>query len=131
MKIIRSEKLIEFIRFLIVGVIATSVHYGIYYLLIKCVEYNLSYTIGYLLALILNFYLTAYFTFKEKPNLKNFIGMAGAHGINYILHMSLLNLFLFFGLSKQIAPFPVFAIAVPINFLLVRFVFKYKKENGK
>ena len=123
-------KLVEFIRFVIVGIIATGVHYGIYYLLMTYINYNISYSIGYLIALILNFYLSAYFTFKEKPTWGKMIGMAGAHGVNYFLHIILLNLFLFLGLSKKIAPFPVFAIAVPINFLLVRFVFKYKK-NGK
>ncbi len=125
------SKISEFLRFVLVGLTATGVHYCIYYLLIKHIDYNLSYTIGYLLALIMNFYLTAFFTFKEKPSWKNFSGMAGAHGINYLLHIALLNIFLFLGLSKNIAPFPVFAIAVPVNFILVRFVFKYKKGNDK
>ena len=53
--------------------------------------------------------------------------MGGAHIVNYLLHMALLNLFLFMGISKTWAPIPVFAIAIPINFLLVRFVFKHKK----
>lgn len=125
------DKIYEFIRFVIVGIIVTGVHYGIYYLLKNYINYNFSYTIGYLLALIINFYLTAFFTFKEKSSWKNFLGMVGAHGINYLLHMALLNIFLFLGLSKDIAPFPVFAIAVPVNFILVRFVFKYKKEDEK
>ena len=131
MKSNTRTKLFEFIRFVLVGLTATGVHYGIYYLLMRYINYNFSYSIGYFIALILNFYLSAYFTFKEKPTWGKMIGMAGAHGVNYLLHIILLNLFLFLGLSKKIAPFPVFAIAVPVNFLLVRFVFKYKKENGK
>lgn len=42
------------------------------------------------------------------------------------LHIGLLNTFLWLGLSKTTAPAPVFAIAIPVNFLLVRFVFKHK-----
>lgn len=119
----------EIFRFMIVGVIATIFHYGIYYFLKLFLNYNFSYTIGYFLALILNFYLSSFFTFKEKPTFNMFLGMSLAHGVNYILHMILLNLFIYVGLSKNIAPLPVYAIAVPINFMLVRFVFKYKRNN--
>jgi hypothetical protein len=39
--------------------------------------------------------------------------------------MALLNFFLWIGLSKELAPLGVYAIAVPTNFVLVRFVFKH------
>jgi len=55
--------------------------------------------------------------------------MAGAHGVNYLLHMVLLNLFIWIGVRQEFAPLPVFAIAIPVNFILVRFVFKHKTEN--
>ncbi len=41
-----------------------------------------------------------------------------------LLHMGLLNLSLWMGIPKPLAPIPVFAIAIPVNFLLVRFVSK-------
>ena len=44
-----------------------------------------------------------------------------------LLHMILLNIFLYMGFTKAWAPVPVFAIVIPVNFLLVRFVFKHKK----
>ena len=97
MKSNTRTKLFEFIRFVLVGLTATGVHYGIYYLLMRYINYNFSYSIGYFIALILNFYLSAYFTFKEKPTWGKMIGMAGAHGVNYLLHIILLNLFLFLG----------------------------------
>jgi len=120
-------KLFEFIRFAAVGVIATGVHYGVYYLLQKYINVNIAYTTGYLVSFILNFYLTSYFTFRVKPSVKRLFGLGGAHLVNYLLHMLLLNLFLWIGLNKELAPIAVFAIAIPVNFLLVRFVFKSKK----
>jgi putative flippase GtrA len=45
--------------------------------------------------------------------------------------MVLLNLFLWLGMSNELAPLPVFAIAIPVNFLLVRFVFKHKKNDDE
>lgn len=120
----------EFLRFALVGVVATALHYGIYYLLQYLlpqndVYVNIAYTVGYLVSLIANFYLTAYFTFGSRPSWKRAGGFGGAHAVNYGLHICLLNLFLYLGVPPRWAPFPVFAIAVPVNFVLVRLVFKH------
>lgn len=117
----------EFIRFGVVGVVATGLHYGIYYLLQAFINVNVAYTAGYVISFIVNFYLTSYFTFGTAPSWKKLAGMGGAHLVNFLLHIVLLNVFIYFGLSKTWAPIPVFAIAIPVNFILVRFVFKHKK----
>lgn len=116
----------EFIRFVIVGILATALHYGIYFLLQRFINVNIAYTLGYALSFIANFYLTTYFTFGKKPSWSKAFGFGGVHLFNYLLHIGLLNTFLWLGLSKTLAPIPVFAIAIPVNFLLVRFVFKRK-----
>ena len=116
----------EFIRFVMVGVLATALHYGIYFLLQRFINVNIAYTLGYALSFIANFYLTTYFTFGKKPSWSKAFGFGGAHLFNYLLHIGLLNTVLWLGLSKTLAPIPVFAIAIPVNFLLVRFVFKRK-----
>jgi len=118
------DKLKEFIRFAIVGVISTGIHYGLYYLLNLVMNVNIAYTIGYVIAWCCNFYLSAHFTFKSETSVKRGVGFALSHGINYVLHMVLLNLFLWLGLSETLAPIPVYCIAVPVNFILVRYVFR-------
>lgn len=120
------RQLPEFIRFVMVGIFATALHYGLYFVLQGTINVNVAYTLGYALSFIANFYLTAYFTFGRKPSWSKALGFGGAHLVNYLLHIGLLNLFIWLGISKPLAPFPVFAIAIPINFLLVRFVFKSK-----
>ena len=120
------RRLPEFIRFVLVGVFATALHYGIYFLLQKFINVNIAYTLGYAFSFIANFYLTAYFTFGKKPSWGKAFGFGGVHLFNYLLHIGLLNTFLWLGLSKTTAPAPVSAIAIPVNFLLVRFVFKHK-----
>ena len=121
------RRLPEFIRFVLVGVFATALHYGIYFLLQKFINVNIAYTLGYAFSFIANFYLTAYFTFGRKPSWRKAFGFGGAHLCSYLLHMGLLNLSLWMGIPKPLAPIPVFAIAIPVNFLLVRFVFKRKE----
>ena len=115
---------IEIIRFGIVGLIATAIHYGIYLLLKQVVEINISYTIGYIISLACNFYLTARFTFQTKTSVKRGAGFIASHVVNYFLHLVLLNLFVKIGISSTYAPIPVYCIAIPVNFLLVRTVFR-------
>lgn len=123
----------EFIRFCIVGVLATGIHYGIYLSLIYLIHAdgelwtNIAYTIGYALSFCCNLWLTAHFTFHESVNVKRGVGFAVSHAINYGLHIGFLNLFLWLGIPEQWAPLPVYCLVIPINFILVRTVFKHIK----
>ena len=124
---IDRDKLGEIIRFGIVGVLATALHYGVYLGLLWLwpdLNTRLAYTIGYVLSWFVNLYLTAHFTFRERVTVKRGLGFAASHGINYALHILFLNLFLYLGVPQQWAPIPVYCIVVPINFILVRTVFK-------
>ncbi|MDO4758273.1 MAG: GtrA family protein [Rikenellaceae bacterium] len=118
----------EFIRFGLVGGLCTVLHYAVYYVLQLLLNVNVAYTIGYLIGFVVNFYLTSHFTFRETATWKRLVGMGGAHGVNYLLHMLLLNLFLGLGVPPAWAPLPVYAVAIPANFLLVRYVFKHKTK---
>lgn len=124
--ILHASNLWEVIRFGIVGVAATAIHYGIYLLLNLWLNANISYTIGYFTSFICNFLLSNYFTFKTKPSAKKGLGFALSHAINYGMQMVLLNIFLWTGMNKTWVPIPVFCITIPINFLLVRYFLKKK-----
>lgn len=126
-----SPKFREFVRFAIVGLVATGIHYGIYYLLNLFINVNVAYTIGYVVSWLANLYLTAHFTFKSTLSFKRGAGFAASHLVNYLLHMLFLNLFLAIGVSEEIAPLFVFALVIPINFMLVRFVFKSKQFQSQ
>ncbi len=121
---ISRQTIYEILRFGIVGVVATVLHYVIYWILQHWINVNVAYTIGYFLSFIANYFLSAQFTFREKTTTRNGIGFAGAHLFNYLFQMVLLNIFLWLGVSKALAPLPVYCIAVPVNFILVRTVFK-------
>ena len=86
-------------------------------------------TVGHVISfqVILVHQFRADYSFGTTPSWKKLVGMGGAHLVNYLLHIILLNVFLYLGVSKAWAPVPVFAIAIPVNFLFVRFVFKHKK----
>lgn len=122
------ERRYEFIRFCLVGVVASGLHYGIYYLLQTRVNVNVAYTIGYLTSLVFNFFLTSYLTFHSVPSWRKALGFGGSHLINYLIHIALFNAFLYLGISREVAPIVVLLIAVPTNYLLLRWVFKHKNK---
>lgn len=133
---VTGEKTIqEFLRFVLVGVLATGIHYGAYLLLIQLVRFdnalwtNGAYSIGYLVSWCCNLWLTARFTFRAPVTLRRGLGFAISHIVNFGLHVLFLNLFLFIGIPKKWAPIPVYCIVVPICFVLVRNVFK--KQNDE
>ena len=125
----RNKTIGEIIRFGIVGSTAMVLHYSIYWLLQHWINVNIAYSIGYFLSFLVNYYLSAHFTFKEKTSKENGAGFIGAHAFNYFLQIVLFNFFLWLGLSRELAPIAVLLIAVPTNFILVRFVFKHLNKK--
>ena len=121
-----KEKLGEIVRFIIVGTLATAIQYGPYLLMILWVQPLGANTIAYLVSFTFNYIASTRYTFRVKSTTKRGAGFILSHIINYALQTICLHFFLWAGLSKQIAMIPMFAICVPINFLLVRF-FLHKK----
>lgn len=124
----KKQNFYEIIRFGIVGVVATIIHYGIYLTLNLIIVSWIAYSIGYGISFLGNFYLSNKFTFKTKPTIKKGIGFGLSHFINYLLQVILLSIFIKLGVPDKCAPIPVFCIAVPANFLMVRFVLKSKNH---
>lgn len=120
----RNKTVTEIMRFAMVGVAATAIHYAVYFALHYSLNASLAYAAGYLVSFVFNYFMSARFTFKKSATVRNGMGFVLAHAFNFVLQMSLLNLFLFTGVSKAVAPLPVYCIAVPVNFVIVRFVFR-------
>ena len=112
----------RFIRFAIVGTIAWVILYAVYYLFLRLLGHTVSYTIGYIVSFIVNYLLTVKFTFEVEASAQNGVGFVICHFINWLLQLLLLNLFIYLGMNDKIAPIPVMAISVPVNFVMVRFV---------
>ncbi|MBQ8457130.1 MAG: GtrA family protein [Prevotella sp.] len=122
-----KEQIGEMVRFSIVGVLITVIHYAVYWLLQLVINVNIAWTAGYIVGFVVNYYLSARYIFREKATAQNGAGFGGAHLVNYFLQMGLLNFFLWLGWSAEWAPVGVYSISIPVNFLLVRFVFKKLK----
>jgi len=109
------------LRFVLVGGTATALQYAIYIVALKVMNHNLALTLGYGISFIFNFFASTYFTFKVKANARRGMGFALSHVVNYFMQLGVLNAFLYIGVPQKLAPLPMFAVCVPINFILVRF----------
>jgi|SRR5690554_3190230 len=118
---------LEFIKFVIVGLLATAINYFIYLIFLKLVNINVAYTFGYIISFVFNLIASHIFTFKEKVNSISSIRFALAHLINYLIQIALLNLFTLIKIPNNFAPIPVYIIAIPINFFTVRYAIKHNK----
>ena len=87
---------------------------------------SIGYTIGYVVSLVCNFFMTTYFTFRSKVTVGKAAGFSGSHLINYTLHIVLFNLFICLGVHRLITPILVLMIAVPTNFTILHFVYRKK-----
>lgn len=124
MRKIDRKQIGEVFRFCIVGVIAVIIHYAVYLLLMQWMPQVVAFAIGYFVSFVANFFMTAKFTFRKEATARKGAGFFVAHAINFLLQTPLLQLFLWLGVNENFAPIPVYCIAVPINFLLVRHVFR-------
>lgn len=120
-----ASKLLEFVRFCIVGCIALLVQYALYCLGLRFIgDHNLSYFLSYLFSAIVNFTLTLRYTFKVSFSYRKVVGFVLSHAFNLVFQVFLLNLFIRLGAEDWLAPWPVYLIAVPTNFVLVRLAMK-------
>lgn len=114
----------EFVRFCIVGGICTVLDATIFYVVRLFASYQVALVCGYCLSLIVNYFLTIYWTFKKKASVKNAIGVVGAHLFNlFVVRMGLMYLFVdCMGMDDKIAYVPTLLISMVTNFIVVKFV---------
>lgn len=119
-----NEKLREVIRFGIVGVVATIIQYACYLAFNRIMHPTIANTIAYAVSFAFNYVASTRYTFKVKSTTRRGLGFAFSHLVNYTMQTVVLAAMLFVGIPKDWAMVTVFAICVPVNFILVRYFLK-------
>ena len=81
-------------------------------------------TIAYAISFAFNFTASTRYTFRVKASVSHGAGFALSHAVNYLLQIAVLNVAIWLGADESWAPIPMFAICVPVNFIMVRFFLK-------
>jgi putative flippase GtrA len=115
----------EFIRFLIVGGINTLSSYIIYTLFLLFFSYPIAYTLAYIIAIFVSYYLNTIFVFKHKTSLSKALQFPFVYLTQFLVGFVLLFILIdILGFNEFLAPFFVVLITIPVTFVLSRFIIK-------
>ena len=124
-----KEKYAQFVRFCANGVLAVAIQYGVYLLLVQWINPFAANTVGYAVSFCVNFIITSYWTFRSRPSWRKLAGFGGSHIVNYVCQQAFLALFLWAGIVKEYAAIMAMGSAVPVNFMILRVIYKKKPEG--
>jgi putative flippase GtrA len=120
---------LDFARFLVSGGFNTALTYGIYLILLLALPYKASYTLSYLIGILLAYTLNRFFVFKSHRGLQSALLLPLIYGLQYILSMIILWCWVEkFELDERLAPLAAIVITVPITYIFSKFAFT-KKAN--
>jgi len=120
---------VEFIKFVIIGVINTFNGVVFSYIYSNFLNPNIAFIIGYISGLVISYVLNSFITFKSNLNIKKFIKFAISYIPNFIIqNIVVILVFNILGWHKLIAYGLAAAIGVPITFVLMKF-FAFSNKN--
>jgi putative flippase GtrA len=118
---------IEFLKFIIVGIINTINYYVIYLLFLSILEINymVAHIFGFISSLIISFFLNSYYTYKVKPTILKFLKFP----LTQIFNIGVTSFIMYFlveqlHLDHTIAPILSIFITVPLTFILTGRILK-------
>ena len=125
------------VRFVLVGALGTGLQYGIYYMLLGVFQQHwpevmiltsLAFTIGFVMEMICNYFLTSFYTFRVRPTWKNAGGFLVGRALNYVIQLILLNCLIWLHMSEEWAGIAAIALAGVINYFVLLPFYKDNKR---
>ena len=124
-------------RFVLVGALGTGVQYGIYYLLLMVFQRqwpdvgiltSVAFTVGFVVEMVCNYFLTSYYTFRVKPSLKNIGGFLIGRALNYVIQLLFLHTMIWLQISEEWAGIIAIMLAGVINYFVLLPFFRQQKK---
>ena len=125
------------VRFVIVGMTGVGIQYGIYYAFLMLLALwmkdsphyvSLAFRLGFILEMISNYLLQAYYVFENKPNWKNAGGFLFSRALNYFVQMGFLYGLMWFGMNEKVGGISAILLAGVVNYFVLKIFFRKKKE---
>ncbi len=111
------------LRFAVVGVVNTGVYYGLYLLARLFVPYLVAHLIALAISMVVSFFLNCYWTFHTRPTWRKFLVFPLTNATNYVMMtVGVVVLVEWLHLDQRIAPLVAAVGAIPVTFLLSRWV---------
>lgn len=145
MRAVRPFLTVQFVIFMLMGIINTAVSVGTAItldfanalilpadsLLTAFISRtHLNFIIGYAVSLITSFFLNSKFTFHQKPNWKNFIKFPISYLPNFVFQYLMVFIFTMLNWRTTIAYICAAILGTPVTFAAMKLiVFRRKKRN--
>ena len=119
-------------RFVVVGVVNTSVYYGTYLLFRPLIGYLVAHLVGILVAMVGSFFMNCLWTFRTRPTWRKFAMFPLTNATNYVITtVGVVLLVQVMSVDEVVAPLIAAAAAVPVTFLLSRrLLLGRKRDDG-
>lgn len=118
---------IEFMKFVIIGVINTFNGTLFSYIYSSFLNENIAFIFGYITGLLISYLLNSYFTFKESLSIQKFIRFAISYIPNFLIqYIVVLIVINILGWYNLIAYGLAALIGVPVTFIIMK-LFAFKK----
>lgn len=113
----------EFLRFLIMGGANTIVAYAIYLVLLNWMRYEIAYTIGYGVGIVMAYALSSLFVFRKPMRRRSAIRFPLVYVAQFLISLGLLRLAVEVIHIPQWAALPfAVVLTIPVTFVLSRWV---------
>lgn len=120
----------RFARFLVSGVLNTSITYAIYLTLLQFASYRTSYSAAYVAGIVVSYLLNRSFVFQRHGGLRSVFLFPLVYVVQYLFGMFTLWLWIDKAkLSEAIGPLVVVVLSIPLTYLLTHFVFVEKRST--
>ena len=126
------------VRFVLVGVLGTGLQYGIYYLLLGIfrsqfpgvgILTSVAFTVGFVMEMVCNYFMTSFYTFRVAPSLKNVGGFLMGRALNYVIQLLFLHMMIWLHMSEEWAGIVAIMLAGVINYFVLLPFFRAKKKE--
>ncbi len=115
----------NFIIFVVIGVVNTIVYNALYILGLYIMPYMLSNVVSYIISMTISFFLNCKFNFKVKPTLKKYLLFPLTGLATFICQTGGLFILVdLVNLNEKICGFIASLIAIPITFILMKYILK-------
>jgi putative flippase GtrA len=122
----------ESVRYILAGAFNNAATYAAYLVLLPYTGYAIAYSLTYVAAIVLSYYLSARFVFRHPLRWQHAIQYPLVYVVQYLLGITLTTALIEGAqVNAKIAPALAIVIAVPFTFWLARWIIKPKQRSTR
>ena len=121
----------QILTFAVVGVVNTLTYYLLYLLFLTRLPYLAAHVLAFSLSMVGSFFLNARFTYRTRPTWRKFLLFPLTNATNFVLTTAGVYVIVdLLHVGSRLAPLLASAAAIPVTFVVSRWVMLPKADAG-